>query len=184
MGDSVIPEWRRDLGTRPSCWVGLTAPLEAPEAERERGKHPSNARGHFEVGGSESYDVTLYPSTVTPERPAEDLVADVLRWHDSLKSGFSMRVQVRPDVALIEPVWRVSVGGSLGTPGSSTGTSRGRSAPWCGGGGARRVGEPVAMAGDGAVALSALRRAARREELWNCNREGWGGFGSGVRTTR
>jgi chloramphenicol 3-O phosphotransferase len=89
MDDSVIPAWRRDLGTRPSYWVRLTAPLdvvEAREAAREHGKHPGNARGHFEVGASESYDVVLDTTTVTSERLAELLAGDVLRWHDSLKA--------------------------------------------------------------------------------------------------
>jgi chloramphenicol 3-O phosphotransferase len=92
LDDSVIPAWRRDLGTRPSYWVRLTAPLdvvEAREATRGRGQHPGNDRGHFDVGVSESYDVVLDTSTVTPERAAEDLAADVLRWHDSLKSRSS-----------------------------------------------------------------------------------------------
>lgn len=53
MDDSVIPAWRRDLGTRPSYWVRLTAPLdvvEAREAARERGKHPGNPSGESRWG--------------------------------------------------------------------------------------------------------------------------------------
>lgn len=67
--DTILPAWKRELAGYPAMWVRLSAPrdvVEAREARRTRGQHLGNARGHFDIGADESYDLHLDATAAEP----------------------------------------------------------------------------------------------------------------------
>ncbi len=76
--DSILPAWKRDLAGHPTCWIRLSAPLavvEEREARRTRGQHLGNARGHFDIGTDEAYDLHLDATTAPPDELAVKITA-------------------------------------------------------------------------------------------------------------
>ena len=74
--DSIVPAWKRELAGYEVFWVRLSAPLvvvKGREGRRTRGQHRGNARGHFEIGTGEAYDLHLDATTARPH----DLAASI-----------------------------------------------------------------------------------------------------------
>ena len=76
--ESILPAWRRELAGYEVTWVRLSAPLEVieeREAQRTRGRHLGNARGHFHIGAEDPYDVHLDVADRSPDEVADEIAA-------------------------------------------------------------------------------------------------------------
>lgn len=77
---TIVPAWRRAVGTRASVWVQLTADLdviEAREAQRTKGRHVGNARGHHGITAAETFDLSVDTSHLTPFEVAAQIKAAI-----------------------------------------------------------------------------------------------------------
>lgn len=77
---TIVPAWRRAVGTRASVWVQLTADLdviEAREAQRIKGRHVGNARGHPGITDAETFDLSVDTSRLTPFEVAAQIKAAI-----------------------------------------------------------------------------------------------------------
>lgn len=78
LDDSILPAWKRELTGYPTWWIRLTAPLavvEEREAHRTHGQQLGNARGHFDVGTDQVYDLHVDVATALPNDLAVEIAA-------------------------------------------------------------------------------------------------------------
>ena len=78
LDESILPAWRRELAGHRVTWVRLSAPLsviELREAQRTRGQHLGNARGHLLIGADDPYDLHVDVSTRSPDAVAAEIAA-------------------------------------------------------------------------------------------------------------
>lgn len=80
LDESILPAWRRELAEYDVTWVRLSAPLEVieeREAQRTRGQHLGNARGHFYIGAEDPYDLHLDVSSKSPYAVADEIATSL-----------------------------------------------------------------------------------------------------------
>ena len=88
LDESILPAWRRELAGYQVTWIRLSAPLsviEQREAQRTRGQHLGNARGHFLIGADHQYDLHVDVATKSPTAVAAE-IANALR-NGTLRPG-------------------------------------------------------------------------------------------------
>jgi len=76
LDESILPAWRRELAGHQVTWIRLSAPLsviEQREAQRTRGQHLGNARGHFLIGADDQYDLHVDVATRSPNAVAAEI---------------------------------------------------------------------------------------------------------------
>ena len=80
LDESILPAWRRELAGYQVTWIRLSGPLsviEQREAQRTRGRHLGNARGHFLIGADDQYDPHVDVATRSPSAVAAEIAASL-----------------------------------------------------------------------------------------------------------
>ena len=80
LDESILPAWRHELTDYHVTWIRLSAPLdviEEREAQRTRGQHLGNARGHFLIGAEDRYHLHVDVATRSPAAVVAKIAADV-----------------------------------------------------------------------------------------------------------
>lgn len=88
LDESIVPKWKLALAPQATYWVYLSADLEvveAREAQRRKGQHLGNARGHFGISDGEEFDLAIDTTSLSAHEVALKIKAGV----DSQRSANS-----------------------------------------------------------------------------------------------